>query len=241
VSYLLANLAAAPFVNKRPVQRFMVAAWLISVVLATLNVVLWLQYRHDSTALRARLAETRSAIEASSRNVVEMDRDLDGLDLAAQNAQVDFLNDRIAERTFPWSLLFERIAATLPDGVRLMGLNPVFEERDRRRQRAQEKPTLPEDELVDLKFEGAAKSDEELYELIDAFFSSPAFDRPRLHEESRDTTGGGVRFTVDVRYRPRLETSRGTSLPREPDGEPSRQPTASRAEAVVEAGDEVSG
>jgi Tfp pilus assembly protein PilN len=241
LSSLLANLAAAPFVNKRPVQRFTVAAWVIGALLAALNVFLWLQYRHDSTALRARLAETRSAIEAASRNVVAMDGELDGLDLAAQNAQVDFLNDRIAERTFPWSLLFERIAATLPDGVRLRGLNPVFEKRDRRPGRQRE-TTLPENELVDLKIQGSAKSDEELYALIDAFFSSPAFDRPRLYQESRNATGGEVEFTVDVRYRPRLETARRTTSTGEPETAPPEQPASSRApEEVAAAGDEVGG
>ena len=58
MSSLLANLAAAPFVNQRPVQRFKMAAWAVGALLAALNVFLWLQYRHDSTAMRARLAET---------------------------------------------------------------------------------------------------------------------------------------------------------------------------------------
>lgn len=232
---LLANLAAAPFVNKRPVQRFTLAAWAIGALLIAVNLFLWLQYRHDSTALRARLAETRSAIETRSRSVVEMDRELDGLHLAAQNAQVEFLNGRIAERTFPWSLLFERIATTLPDGVRLTTLSPVFKARNPNPARAAQQASspVPEDELVDLKIAGVAKSDDQLYELIDAFFSSPAFERPRLYQES--TSAAEVQFTVDVQYRPRFEVAPdSTSMgPPSPDPTPGDEPEASHRPAVA--------
>jgi hypothetical protein len=197
---LLVNLAAAPFVNRRPVQRFTLAAWLLGILLAGVNVFLWLQYRQQSTALRGRLTATRGEIEERSREVVRMGEELSGLELVGQNAQIEFLNQRIAERTFPWSLLFERIAGTLPDGVRLVGLTPEFKGRDDRPARGPAPP--PDEELIDLKIRGAAESDQALYELIDAFFASNAFERPRLYQESR--TNAEVTFTVDVRYRPRL-------------------------------------
>ncbi|HVR27977.1 MAG TPA: hypothetical protein VMS86_00460 [Thermoanaerobaculia bacterium] len=200
-SSLLVNLAAAPFVNRRPVQRFTLAMWILGALLAGVNTFLWLQYRHESTALRARLAATRSEIERRSRDIVSTGEELGRLKLAAQNDQVDFLNQRIAERTFPWSLLFERIATTLPDGVRLVGLNPVFQDRGRRTARGAP-AARPEEEMVDFKIRGVARSDQELYRLIDAFFSAPAFERPRLYQES--SAAGEVEFTVDVRYRPRL-------------------------------------
>jgi Tfp pilus assembly protein PilN len=204
---LLANLAARPFVNKRPVQRFAMAAWAISAVLVGVNIALWLNYRHESTALRDRLAATRAEIEAKSRSVVAMDQELSGLRLGAQNAQVAFLNERIAERTFPWSLLFERIASTLPDGVRLKSLSPVFAGGDgqgspgRRRRAEADAPTAPEDESIHLTLTGTAKSDESLYELVDSLFAAPAFASPRLQRESSD--GSVVEFAVDVDYRPR--------------------------------------
>ena len=205
---LLANLAASPFVNQRPVKRFKVAAWVLGVLLAAVNLLFWGHYRNESATLRARLAETRAALDVKSKSVVEMDRELRSLGLAAQNAQVEFLNLRIAERTFPWSLLFERIALTLPDGVRLLNLTPVFTDREKptapRRQR-DEPPPAPEDEVVALKFRGEAKSDEALYALIDAFFSSPVFANPRLYQESGDEGSSGVQFTVDVEYKPRFD------------------------------------
>jgi Tfp pilus assembly protein PilN len=206
---LLANLADSPFVNRRPVQRFVVVAWVVGALLTGVNVLLWVQYRHQSTALRGRLSETRAAIERTSQRIVDMDAQLKGLRLPAQNAQVKFLNDRIAERTFPWSLLFERIATTLPDGVRLMSLSPVFDdERDgspgsakRKGKEAEAQPT-PEDEVISLKIHGAAKTDDSLYQLIDAFFASPAFAHPRLFNEK--SSSAEVEFTVDVDYKPRF-------------------------------------
>jgi Tfp pilus assembly protein PilN len=224
-SSLLANLASSPFVNKRPVQRFAAVAWMVGALLTGINVALWVQYRHESTTLRERLAETRAAIDRKSRNVVEMDEQLRGLRLGAQNAQVKFLNDRIAERTFPWSLLFERIATTLPDGVRLRSLTPVFVDGDdvKRDQKRDRPLPTPGDELVSLKINGAAKTDDSLYELVDSFFASPAFAHPRLFQES--TSAAEVEFTIDVDYRPRFT------------GDDSHQPAAAReADAAGEEG-----
>ena len=87
-----------------------------------LNVALWLGYRRDSTDLRQRLADVRSRAETVSAEVVDLSKGLDRLE--ALNEQVEFLNERIAERTFPWSLLFERLGEILPLGVRLKSLNP---------------------------------------------------------------------------------------------------------------------
>jgi Tfp pilus assembly protein PilN len=208
------------------VQRFTLAAWALGTLLAAVNVLLWVQYRHDSTALRGRLAATRAEIEERSANVVRMNGELGGLGLAAQNEQIEFLNQRIAERTFPWSILFERVAATMPDGVRLLGLNPSFRDREQERTRRRERgapPPAPEDELVDLKIRGVAKSDEDLYQWIDAFFASPAFERPRLYQESSNLAE--VQFTVDVQYRPRLQD------------EPSHRPAAAAETASDAAGE----
>jgi Tfp pilus assembly protein PilN len=202
-SSLLANLASAPFINRRPVQRFIVAAWATGVLLIAVNVLLWIQYRHQSTELRTRLASTRQAIDLKSRHIVEVNDQLRGLRLPAQNAQVTFLNQRIAERTFPWSLLFERIASTLPDGVRLISLSPVFTDRKAGAAPAKKEPAkkAPEEEVVSLKIHGAAQSDQALYELIDRFFASPAFANPRLYQEN--SSAGEVEFNVDVDYKPR--------------------------------------
>jgi Tfp pilus assembly protein PilN len=197
---LLANLAGAPFVNRRPVQRFTLAMWIAGVLLAALNAFLWLEYRQDSTTLRSRLAATRGEIETRSRDVVSMGEELGGLQLEAQNQQVEFLNQRIAERTFPWSLLFERIAATLPDGVRLSGLAPSFSSGSTAPGSRQ--PTPPREELVTLQLDGVAKSDEELYQLMDSLFASSSFEQPRLTREAND--GVEVSFNIAVQYRPWL-------------------------------------
>ena len=224
-SSLLANLASSPFVNKRPVQRFTAVAWMVGALLTGVNVALWVQYRHESTALRGRLAETRAAIDRKSGNVVEMDDQLRGLRLGAQNAQVGFLNDRIAERTFPWSLLFERIAATLPDGVRLMSLAPVFTKRDDAKPREGKKDVrrpLPRTRSSTSSSRARRRPTTSLYELIDAFFAAPAFAHPRLFQES--TTAAEVEFTVEVDYRPRFT------------GDASHQPAAAQESSAAEEG-----
>lgn len=198
------NLASRPFLNRRPVRRFMVAGWILGGLLLGLNAYLYVRYRKDSTDLRARLGAVRDQIELESRNIVGLHAELDAPGLADQNTRVAFLNQRIAERTFPWSILFERVAETLPPGVRLLSLTPSFgwREADRRRLEPSEEREQKE-EIVGLAIRGVARTDEELYEFIDAFFSHPAFERPRLYQESNQRNE--VAFTVDVYYRARLQ------------------------------------
>ena len=138
------NLARRPFVNTRPVMRVSLLLLGRSALLLLLgNVVAVLELprraRPRSGTSSTAWSEPRSSAAAdgspSSR------ASLAGLDLERQNEQVAFLNQKIAERTFSWSLLFDRLAEVLPDDVRLIRLAPRQRERSeqaRRRRRTRE-------------------------------------------------------------------------------------------------------
>ena len=194
------NLARAPFLNRRPVWRFATVAWVLGAAILALNVMLWLGYRADSTDLRQRLADVRQEIEVVSTGVVELGSELDALGLESQNARIEFLNERLAERTFPWSRLFERIGSILPLGVKLAGLNPSFGKSGSSRHGRSR-------ETVGLQLQGSARSDEDLYGFVQALFDDPAFSSPTLHNE--DVLDGTISFRLDVVYFPRVAAEAG--------------------------------
>lgn len=185
------NLARRPFLNRRPVLRIAALAWLLGCALLAVNVVLFVRYRRDSTDLRSRLGEVRAQIEDVSGDVLRLSSRLDSLGVGAQNEQVAFLNGRLAERAFPWSLLFERIGETLPRGVRLTTLTPVFARSRRRQSEAAE-----ENETILLNVDGVAENSASIYAFVDSLFAHPAFANPVLHNE--DSSPSEVRFRLDV-------------------------------------------
>ena len=210
MSRLHLNLARRPFLNRRPVRRFVVVAWIVGVLLLAFNVLLWVRDRQDSTELRARLADTAEAVEVRSQAILDSSQRSRNLGLARQNAQVDFLNYKIEQRTFPWSVLFDRIGGVLPDGVLLNNLSPSLEDHDPRRAGNRVAEEEVED-LVGLSVSAEARTEEDLYQLVDALFAHPAFQKPRLFRETTNVDGT-VSFNMDVQYRPRLEEEPTKSL-----------------------------
>ena len=198
------NLATQPFLNRRLVWRAAVVAWILGLALATTNVLLWVGYRRDSTDSRVRLAAVRQEIEAVSLEVVNLAGRLDALGLEAQNERIEFLNERMAERTFPWSRLFERVGGILPPGVRLLSLSPAF---STARRTANDAARL---ETVLLHFNGVARRDEDLYAFVQTLYDDTSFEDPKLHGE--DTGPDGlVSFRLDVLYYPRSSAVNATA------------------------------
>lgn len=196
------NLARRPFVNARPVRRLTALLWVLGAGLLVLNVLLYWQYfsynddsQHEREALRQRIARHQEQITANQAALAQAD-------LRQQNTQVDFLNRKIAERTFPWSRLFDHLEEVLPNDVRLQSLAP---NPDEGRTRGGE--TVLPGGRVRMKIVGLAKTVEAELELIDRLFAHPSFERPRLQGDS-EVQGGNLRFTLQVTYfpeRPLLE------------------------------------
>ena len=203
------NLARQPFLNRRPVWRFALVAWVVGLALVTTNLLFWVGYRRDSTDSRARLAGVRQEIEAVSSDVVTLSGRLDELGLEAQNEQIEFLNERLAERTFPWSALFERVGGILPPGVRLVSLSPAFASA---RRSAENEGRL---ETVRLSFNCVARHDDDLYEFVQGLFDSPAFEDPKLHGEDYGADGLTA-FRLDVLYHPGALSEQGATSDADP-------------------------
>lgn len=213
------NLSRRPFLNTRPVTRVALLLWVLGALLLFGNVTLFWSYLSGSTDKREELVRMEEQVERERESVSRLQARLAGLDLEQQNDQVQFLNRKIAERTFSWSLLFDRLAETMPDNVRLIQLRPgaIAEgvpQRSRRRAAAGSAAPLASDR-VPLVIAAEAKTDEEILQFVDSLFAHPSFADPNLLQESRSDEGDRVAFTLHVTYLPRGPAS-GMTIEEEP-------------------------
>lgn len=208
------NLARRPFGNTRPVARVALLLWIVGGLLLLGNVTLFYGYLSGSSEARAELAEKREAIEREQQRIGQLETRLAGLDLEEQNEQVEYLNQKIAERAFSWSLLFDRLAEVMPDDVRLTQLQPAAiagDDRPGSRPSASgrsggsvrgRRPAGSSDR-VPLSLRVEARSEEAVGQLVDSMFAHPAFDDPDFTRETRDEDAGDVvRFDLTVIYIP---------------------------------------
>ena len=194
------NLASRPFVNDRPVARVTAALWALGALLALATGWSFWGYFAGREDQREELARIEAAMEREREAVARLSRELAGIPLDNQNQRVRFLNQRIAERAFSWSLLFDRLAEILPADVRLLSLAPQVGFGQDGRQRSAAAAAGAPGERVLLQVLAVARRQEAILELLDAMFASDAFERPNLARESRE--GAETRFTLSVVYLP---------------------------------------
>ena len=192
------NLAARPFVNRRPWRRLTAVLWALGVTLLAFNAVLYWGYLTGSADARSELGELREQLAADGAELDRLDGELARLDVQSQNREVAFLNERIADRRFPWGRLFTDVEQVLPWNARLRSLAPQPNERSRRRQQ-EPVPDVPARVMLDIS--GEAQDDDGLLELIDSLWEHPSFDGPKLRHESQQDAGP-LDFTIAVAYTP---------------------------------------
>ncbi len=145
-------------------QRLALLLWLVGAVALLANVVLYWRYVTGAGRRQGELAQIAGDAERERRALEAQREALSAIDLEWQNDQVRFLNGKIAQRTFPWSELFDQLADVLPRGVRLSRLQPNVAETEALGSRALESYG----ETVALAMNGGAESGEQLYAFLDA-------------------------------------------------------------------------
>jgi Tfp pilus assembly protein PilN len=211
------NLARRPFINTRPVARLAAILWVLGALLLVANVALFRGYLTKSQVSRVKLAGLERNIAREKRAGADLQSRLGSLSLDQQNREVTFLNRKIDERTFSWSLLFERMAEVLPKEVRLLRLRPtnVVQRDVGLSARASSRELNPPP--VTLTMHCEAKSDEALLRFVDNMFAHPAFAEPNLLGEEREDSGL-VKFDVVVQYQPNPQAARSSAAPSRPPG-----------------------
>lgn len=190
------NLARRPFLNSRPVVRTAMLLWLLGALLLLGNVMLFWDYLSNSKEKRTELASLQSETEAERARRDQLRERVEARNLEEYNREVQYLNRKIQERTFSWSLLFDNLARVLPNDVRITRLKPsgvVDVQADRRL-------AVAVDEGVTLQIQAEAKSEEAFLRFVDNLYTPP-FDYPDF---TRDTEqeGGLLEFDLTVRYLP---------------------------------------
>jgi Tfp pilus assembly protein PilN len=207
------DLAARPFVNRRPVVRLALLLWLAGGALLAGNLWLYWDFLAGRGDVHARRLEVEEAIAIEERRIAGLTGELAGYDLEAQNEQVAYLNQRIDQRRFSWSRLFDELAGLLPRDVRIQSLTPGGTDTGGPRAAARRGADGAGDGRVLLGIQAEARSDEAILELVDALFADRDFERPNLIQQAA-AEGGLVRFSLDTIYRPpaALETAGGAEL-----------------------------
>ena len=188
------NLASQPFVNSRPVRRLVLVLWCLSAVLVAANIFFYARHFSGQQERRDRLQTLREQEGRERDRLAELESELAGFDVEWQNRQVEFLNRRIAERVFPWSRLFDRLAEVLPDDVRLTRLRPEVE--------GLSKSDPEREEAVQLEIRAEARNEEAMLELVNQLFEHTAFRNPNLASENRRARSNVIDFSLSAVYLP---------------------------------------
>lgn len=204
------NLAQRPFVNTRPVERVAAILWVLGVALLAWNLKLFMGYLGSSQVTRGKLASRERDIAEEQSANAELQGQVAKLGLDQENREVTFLNRKIEERTFSWSLLFDRMAEVLPDQVRLLRLKPsnVVQRQIGLGPRPSAAELNPPPVVLTLSCE--AKDDEALLRFVDNLFAHPAFSEPNLENEEREDSGL-LRFNLTVQYQPNATDTKPAS------------------------------
>ncbi len=195
------NLSRRPFVNTRPVVRVALLLWLLGALLLLGNVSLFWRYLSGSREMRAELDRMEAQVRGERQKISQLRQRIQGYDLVGHNDKVEYLNRKIDERTFSWSLLFDRIAEVLPDDVRLTRLSPAGVVEEERGGSVVARGGRNDDGRAVLTIAGAAKSDEALSRFVDNLYAHPAFEDPNPTREER-REDGVIEFDLTVYYQP---------------------------------------
>jgi len=206
VSWIAPNLAQAPFENLRPLRRVSLLLAILGLLLTGWNVGTWLRTGAGAAEKGAELERLTAETEKKTAEIATLETELRAVDLDAMNDQVEFLNERIADRAFSWNDFFDDLSEVIPYGVRIRQLSPAREragERSRTRRARREV-----DELVRISLTAEAEDGDQELELIDRLFAHPRFESPDL---SRDAArpGSPHDFSFLVVYHPGVAKETG--------------------------------
>lgn len=162
------NLATSPLENTRRFVVFSTATG--SVGLLAMLLLSWNVYsmRRSNTAIRLEQARVESDMQALRRRRSDLETFFNRPETIQRRDLSAFLNGLIAQRAFPWPQIFMDLERSLPDGVRVISIEPK----------------LAADHL-ELHLTIAAKTDEGKLEFLKALEGSRSFSDIEVLGETR--------------------------------------------------------
>jgi DNA primase catalytic subunit len=180
------NLASRPYRDYRPLYAVVVGLSLLIAFLALENIETYYEYTKETKTTRARIEKLESDRAQEERRAEIVASQVARIDVSGLRSQTSFVNAKLAERTFSWSELLDRLENVTADDVRILSITPTFENSGNVR-------------LV-LRCEG--KSADGMIEMLDRFNANPQFSDPFPSNETANETG--YQFGITVLYRPTI-------------------------------------
>lgn len=179
------NLAAKPYRDYRPVYVTVAAMGLVTLVLFGYNVVTGYEYLIETEHTRAEIADLDKETAGERDRSKELEARIAAIDVPTLAGRSQFINAQIRERAFSFSALLDDVEEVLPHDVKLLDLNPMFDDKG----------------TIRLALSCAARKRDGMTELLDRLYEDDAFDNafPRSERVEND---GTIRFYVDVEYLP---------------------------------------
>lgn len=174
------NLATSPLENTRRFVFFSTViggVGLLAMVLLSWNVY---SMRRSNTAIRLEQARVESDMQALRRRRADLETFFNRPETIQRRDLSAFLNGLIAQRAFPWPQIFMDLERSLPDGVRVISIEP----------------RLAADHL-ELHLTIGAKTDEGKLQFLKALEGSRSFSDIEVLGETR---GGEVVMALNAHY-----------------------------------------
>jgi Tfp pilus assembly protein PilN len=179
------NLAARPYRDYRPIYLTVAAMGLATLVLLGYNVVTGYEYLVETEHTRAEIAELDRETAGEHARAKELEARIATIDVRGLALRSQFVNAQIRERAFSFSELLDELERTLPHDVRLLNLNPMFDE----------------DGTIRLALSCASRKRDGMIDLLNRLYEDESFTDafPRTERIEAD---GTLLFFVDVNYLP---------------------------------------
>ena len=121
---LRGNLATRPFYNERLVRVVLIAALASAAAWTAVNVATVVSLSQQGAMLAERVRSEGRAATAARAEAQRLRASLNPAEIATASRAATEANQLIAQRTFSWTMLFNRVEATLPADVRLTHVQP---------------------------------------------------------------------------------------------------------------------
>jgi hypothetical protein len=185
------NLSTRPFYNLRAVQAAILALALLVLAVTAFNVVQIIRLTNSQRTLGAQAQAAEDEAARLRAEAVQFIGRVDPKELAVVAKAAAEANAIIDQRTFPWTALFAHFEATLPENVRITGVE-------------QGSGT---DGLV---IGAQARSIDELDQFIEALEETGAF-RDVIATDETTMEGGLIEATMQATYLPPARRAEGAT------------------------------
>ena len=150
---------------------------------------MWLAFFFIATLVEFSKVSAIHGDEVYSKMCVDRAKELEAriatIDVPGLALRSQFVNAQIRERAFSFSELLDELERTLPHDVRLLDLNPTFDE----------------DGTIRLSLSCAARKRDGMIDLLNRLIEDDSF-ADAFPRSERIETDGTLRFFVDVNYLP---------------------------------------